>query len=99
MAIPVVGIERPRAFFNIVRLAEKRNIVCDTPMGLAELLPREDRAFPYEVNKYQRKIGLLLYATVMTRPDIAFAMSRLACFMTNPSSEHQDAADRVLLYL
>jgi len=86
---------------KIVRLAEKRDIASryDVPMGLDELLPREDRAFPYEVNKYQKKIGSLLYAAVTTRPDIAFATSRLARFMMNPSPEHQAAADRVLLYL
>ena len=68
-------------------------------MALVKLLPREDQAFTYEVNKYQRKIGLLLYTAVITRPNITFATSRLARFITNPSSKHQDAADRVLLYL
>ena len=58
------------------------------PMGLDELLPREDRAFAYEVNKYQKKIGSLLYAAVTTRPDIIFATLRLARFITNPSPEH-----------
>jgi hypothetical protein len=36
---------------------------------------------------------------VITRPDVAFAASRLARFLTNPSPIHQAAADRVLLYL
>ena len=34
-----------------------------------------------------------------TRIDIAFAVSRLARFLTNPSPEHHAAADRVLRYL
>jgi len=41
----------------------------------------------------------MLYAAVTTRIDIAFAVSRLAQFLTNPSPEHHAAADRVLLYL
>ncbi|KAI1507540.1 polyprotein [Pyrenophora tritici-repentis] len=64
-----------------------------------ELRPRSDLAEPSEINRYQRKIGSLLFAAVTTRPDIAFAASRLARFLVNPSTEHQDAADRVLLYL
>jgi hypothetical protein len=47
----------------------------------------------------KKKTGSALYAAVQTRPDIAFATSRLARFNINPSPEHQKAADRVLLYL
>ena len=70
-----------------------------TPMTREELKPYEDRASYSEINRYQRKIGSLLYAAVTTRPDIAFATSRLSRFLTNPSPQHHAAADRVLLYL
>jgi len=36
---------------------------------------------------------------VITRPDIAFAASRLFRFNTNPGPEHHKAADQVLHYL
>ena len=49
--------------------------------------------------QYQRKMGSLLYATTTTRPDIAFAVSRLARFNQNPSQDHQRAADRVIQFL
>jgi len=68
-------------------------------MARIELLPRKDLATAAEINLYQRKIGSLLFVAVNTRPDVAFATSRLARFLTNPSTEHQRAADRVLLYL
>ena len=68
-------------------------------MAAIELKPREGLATPSEINKYQRKIGSLMFAAVTTRPDIAFATSRLARFLMNPGQEHHDAADRVLLYL
>jgi hypothetical protein len=84
---------------KISRLAEDKTVRHDTPMGSAELKPRDGLATPPEITKYQRKIGSLLYAAVNTRPDIAFATSRLARFLSNPSQEHQRAADRVLLYL
>lgn len=71
----------------------------ETPMSRDELIPYEDRASYSEINLYQRKIGSLLYAAVTTRPDIAFATSRLGRFLINPSPKHHAAADRVLLYL
>ena len=70
-----------------------------TPMSSIELMPREDSAQAYEITRYQKKIGSILYAAVITRPDIAFAASRLSRFLTNPGPIHQEAADRVLLYL
>jgi Reverse transcriptase (RNA-dependent DNA polymerase) len=70
-----------------------------TPMNRNELLPYKHRALPHIINRYQKKIGSLLYAAVTTRIDIAFAVSRLARFMTNPGPDHHAAADRVLLYL
>jgi len=71
----------------------------DTPMRTGELLPYEGKASTHEISTYQRKVGSLLYAAVITRPDIAFATSRLARFNVNPSPEHQEAADRALCYL
>jgi hypothetical protein len=69
------------------------------PMGKEELLPSEEIATQAECTIYLRKIGSLLYAAVITRPDVAFAVSRLARFTTNPGPKHQAAADQVLLYL
>jgi hypothetical protein len=84
---------------KISRLADKTDVRHDTPMAMVELRPRDGLASASEINKYQRKIGSLLFAAVTTRPDIAFATSRLARFLMNPGPLHQDAADRVLLYL
>jgi hypothetical protein len=68
-------------------------------MAKEELLPFEGLANKTDIITYLRKVGSLLYAAVITRPDVAFAVSRLARFATNPGPEHQAAADRVLLYL
>ena len=84
---------------KISRLVNRKDVRHDTPMAAAELKPREGLAALSEINKYQRKVGSLMFAAVTTRPDIAFATSRLARFLMNPGQEHQDAADRVLLYL
>jgi hypothetical protein len=37
---------------------------------------------------YQRKIGLVLYAATITRPDITFAVLRLVRFNQNLSQEY-----------
>lgn len=84
---------------KIAKLVDKHSIPHSVPMSTEELKPRKDLATPKEIQRYQRKIGSLLFAAVSTRPDVAFATSRLARFLNNPSEKHQDAADRVLLYL
>ncbi|OAQ57457.2 polyprotein [Pochonia chlamydosporia 170] len=84
---------------KIANLAGSVDRRLNVPMSGPELLPYEGRASAASIRKYQRKIGSLLYAAVITRPDIAFAVSRLARFNMNPSNEHHDAADKVLQYL
>ncbi|RYP68913.1 hypothetical protein DL771_006402 [Monosporascus sp. 5C6A] len=78
---------------------ESLNSFPETPMASSELLPSPDLAHPGSVNRYQKKIGSILYVAVHTRPDICFAISRLARFNLNPSKLHHEAADRVILYL
>lgn len=48
---------------------------------------------------YQLKVGSILFAAISTSPDIAFAVSRLARHILNPSDAHHRAADRVIQYL
>ena len=64
-----------------------------------ELLLFDGRASLISINQYQYKIGSILYTTVITRPDIIFAASRLARFNTNPGEAHYTEADRVIRYL
>jgi hypothetical protein len=35
----------------------------------------------------------------MLRPDIAFIVSKLSHFLTNPSDKHLKAVERVIMYL
>lgn len=50
-------------------------------------------------NSYATLIGHLMYASIATRPDITYAVNRLASFTSNPQLEHWTAAKRVLRYL
>ena len=49
--------------------------------------------------RYQSAIGSLMYLTVSTRPDIAYAVANLAKFSSKPTKEHWTALKRVLRYL
>ena len=52
-----------------------------------------------DIKHYQSLIGSLLYVQIGTRPDIAFAVSRLAQYAANPSPQHLKLAQYVLGYL
>ncbi|KAJ9558422.1 hypothetical protein OSB04_013036 [Centaurea solstitialis] len=49
--------------------------------------------------EYASAIGCMMYAMHYTRPDIAFAVSRLSQFTSNLGSDHWKAIGRVLGYL
>jgi hypothetical protein len=68
-------------------------------MSKEELLLNDNIASHKEITKYQRKIGSLLYIAVITRLDIAFAVSRLSRFIMNPGTKHHEGANQVLHYL
>jgi hypothetical protein len=48
---------------------------------------------------YREMVGSLLFIASWTRPDIAFAVSELSRFISNPGSVHLIAAKRVFRYL
>nr|GEV58927.1 retrotransposon protein, putative, Ty1-copia subclass [Tanacetum cinerariifolium] len=49
--------------------------------------------------EYSRIIGMLMYLMTCTRPDLAYAVSRLCRYTSNPSYAHWKAITRVLHYL
>jgi hypothetical protein len=71
-----------------------------TPMELGLDLQKEMTpvASPESIKKYQLAIGLLMYTILSTRPDLAFAVSMLSQFATNPSDKHWKALKRVFHY-
>ncbi|KAF5203380.1 Reverse transcriptase family protein, partial [Thalictrum thalictroides] len=81
--------------FNILEPERRIN----TPMITDKLPKSENPANNDEIKIYQRKVGSLIYAAGVTRPDISRTVSHLAEFMTNPSPSHQEATDRCFFYL
>lgn len=61
--------------------------------------PFEGQATVQQITEMQEKVGSILYAAVVSRPDISFAASQLSQFATNPSPEHLRYVNRVLSYL
>jgi hypothetical protein len=51
------------------------------------------------LRNYQSIIGSLLYLMIGTRPDIAFAVTKLAQFSANPTQEHFEQAKYICRYL
>ena len=52
-----------------------------------------------EIKEYQQQIGSLLFLSLKTRPDLAFAVSKCSRFMSNPDKSHFKALDRIWQYL
>ena len=52
-----------------------------------------------EKRKYQSAVGCLMYAMLGTRPDIAYAVSKVSQYSTNPNSTHWTAVKRIFRYL
>jgi hypothetical protein len=70
----------------------------DTPMT-EPLQKNEGIATAQQIHEYQQKVGSLLYAAIITRPDIALTAAKLSEFVQNPSRQHIDAVDRAICYL
>jgi hypothetical protein len=68
-------------------------------MACSELIPSEDKATSAQIHHYQQKVGSILYATVISRPDAARTVNKLAEFLTNLAEKHLEAADRAIAYL
>jgi hypothetical protein len=51
------------------------------------------------IREYQAVIGGIMFAMLCTRPDIAFTVTTLAQFSSNPSPVHVTALNRLLYYL
>lgn len=60
---------------------------------------RDGAGAPCDLALFQEVIGVLLYAAISTRPDIAYAVGALARHVQSPKLRHLNAAWRVFRYL
>ena len=66
------------------------HLIASPPEHIAEAINRQ---------RYQAAVGSLIYAMIGTRPDIAFAVSAISQYSTNPGPAHWTALRRVFRYL
>ncbi|RVX21188.1 Retrovirus-related Pol polyprotein from transposon TNT 1-94 [Vitis vinifera] len=71
---------------------------CTTPMvPNVQLMPDDGDPF-YNPKRYQRVVGKLNYL-IVTRPDIAYAVSVVSQFTSAPTIKHWAALEQILCYL
>jgi hypothetical protein len=104
--------DRPRCTLRLSQTAYLRKVLQDfgmehcnkvtTPMETSSrLMPAEPG---YEADskfrkQYQSAVGSLMYAMLGTRPDLAFAISVISRFSSNPTNAHWSAVKRVFRYI
>lgn len=69
-----------------VPLPAGTHLVCDTGTP------------PVDSTHYSKLVGKLIFLTI-TRPDISFAVNRIASFMASPQTAHMESALHILRYL
>ena len=76
-----------------------------TPLESSSKLTKADSPAPGSatdaafVRLYQSAVGAIMYAMLGTRPDIAYAVTALSQFNSNPGQSHWSAVKHVLRYL
>ena len=62
-------------------------------------LPTDQPLEPKGIKIYQRAIGQLMYLILAIRPDIAFAVTKLAQFCSSPVEKHWNSVLHIMRYL
>ena len=72
-----------------------------TPMGTEKYQAAEEDFQATEASRtaYQSTVGSLMYAMLDTRPDIAYAVSIMSRYGSNPNKAHWKAVKRIFRYL
>ena len=71
-----------------------------TPVSVGEKLVQAcEVSEVFDQALYQSAVGSLLYLSTRTRPDIAYAVSNVAKFCSQPTKQHWTAVKRILRYL
>ena len=104
--------DRPNKTIRLSQKTYLRKILVDlnmtnlrgaqTPMDpnlTLEPAPKDHLAVDSEKLRYQSAVGSLMYLMLGTRPDIAFAVSQVSRFLSNPTEKHWAAVQRIFRYL
>lgn len=86
---------------SVIKKFNLENSSAEVPMNPSIELrkPTETRETTENGIPFRELIGCLMYISVQTRPDIAYAVSKLARYFTNYDGSHWNAAKQVAKYL
>ena len=81
-------------------MQDTKSAATPLPAGYMPEAAAQDATIDPELQScYQTVIGSLLYLKLGTRPDIAFAVTKLAQFTARPTQEHLNKALYICCYL
>ena len=70
-----------------------------SPLPVEDIEKYEGKASPQDVLQYQEKVGSINFPAVITRPDLAHAVSKLSEHLMNPSPRQIELVNGVIGYL
>ncbi|UYV61059.1 hypothetical protein LAZ67_1003272 [Cordylochernes scorpioides] len=93
-------IERTLEHYNLLEI-KLQSVPSDPYSKLTKKMCPTDNQEIEEMNKipYRQTIGSLMYLMTGTRPDIAYAVSRVSQFMNNPGPSYWTAVKKIFGYL
>jgi hypothetical protein len=96
-----IKISQEKYIENVLR---KEGMIDANPVGMPmdpniKLIENPDYNEPNRSNSYAQLLGCLQFIANSTRPDISFAVNKLAAYTANPGLQHHGAIKRILRYL
>jgi hypothetical protein len=90
-----------RGYINTIlqRFGMQESSPVSTPLATGTKLVKFTEESTVDQKLYQSNVGSQMYAMLCTRPDLAYSISQISQFSSNPSTIHESAAKRVLRYL
>lgn len=90
----------------VMEILEEFHLLDATPVSIPmnpkeswEILQSNTALKPAEISTYQRAIGKLMYMMHGTRPDISYAVNKLAQYAATPTLRHWQGVLRIMRYL
>ena len=85
---------------NRFGITEEKHRPKQVPLAdYSELRPSRPEDIRIDVTEYQQIIGSLIYASVNTRPDIAYSQGKLSQYLKDPAEHHGHAVKNQIRYL
>jgi len=95
----ITSIDQEKYLFDILNKFGMMDCNTATTPAVPRDHSNEDSALFEDKDQYLSLVGSLIYLSVVSRPDIAYAVGKAGQAMSNPTQEDWTAAKRILRYL